>query len=460
MSKPNWKNQTIWTGDNLEIMRGMNSESVDLIYLDPPFNSKANYAAPIGSSAAGAAFKDTWTLSDVDVEWINLVEAKHPALHRVLLAAMSPSDKSYLAYMAVRLLELRRLIKPTGSVYLHCDPTMSHYLKLVMDAVFGADSFQNEIIWKRTPAKALMTRRLPSNHDVIFCYQGSGESTWNADAIFVPYDPGNLDAKTASKYRLREADGRLYQLDNLLNPNRDRPNLTYEFLGVTRVWRWTRERMRAAYDAGLVVQPSPGSVPRLKRYLDEQRGRPLGDVWSDINPINSQAKERIGYPTQKPTDLLKRIIEISSKPRDIVFDPFCGCATTLVASDDLGRQWVGIDISSKAADLVAQRITAKGIDLIRGIVHREDIPRRTDLGKLPPYNSRENKTKLYGEQEGHCAGCSTHFEMRNLEVDHIIARAKGGTDHIENLQLLCGNCNSIKGDRGMEYLRVKLQIAS
>ena len=142
VGKPNWSNQTIWTGDNLEIMRGMNSASVDLIYLDPPFNSKANYAAPIGSKAAGAAFKDTWSLSDVDAEWINRIEAKHPALYRVLLAAMTDSDKSYLAYMAARVLELHRLLKPTGSIYLHCDPTMSHYLKLVMDAVFGRGRFR------------------------------------------------------------------------------------------------------------------------------------------------------------------------------------------------------------------------------------------------------------------------------------------------------------------------------
>ena len=149
MSTSNWANQTIWTGDNLPILRGMNSASVDLIYLDPPFNSKANYAAPIGSKAAGAAFTDTWSLSDVDAEWVNLMEAKHPALHRVLLAAMTKSDKSYLAYMAVRLLEMQRILKETGSLYLHCDPTMSHYLKLVMDAIFGRKAFKNEIVWQR-----------------------------------------------------------------------------------------------------------------------------------------------------------------------------------------------------------------------------------------------------------------------------------------------------------------------
>ena len=173
----NWANQTIWTGDNLNIMRGMNSESVDLIYLDPPFNSKANYAAPIGSKAAGAAFKDTWTLSDIDVEWINLIEAKHPALYRVLLAAMTASDKSYLAYMAARLLEMRRILKPSGSIYLHCDPTMSHYLKLLMDSIFGRGAFRSEITWKRTNAHSDTKqggRQHGRIHDVLLFYAGGG----------------------------------------------------------------------------------------------------------------------------------------------------------------------------------------------------------------------------------------------------------------------------------------------
>ncbi len=438
-------------------MRGMNSESVDLIYLDPPFNSKTDYAAPIGSKAAGAAFKDTWKLSDVDVEWVNLIEEKHPALHRVLLAAMTNSDKSYLVYMAARLLEMRRILKPTGSIYLHCDPTMSHYLKLVMDAVFGTSSYANEIVWRRTPAKALMTKRLPTNHDLILSYQRTDQAIWNSDAAFVPYDPVNLDEKTASKYRYKDPDGRIYRLDNLINPNKDRPNLTYEFLGVTRVWRWTRDRMQAAHAAGLVVQRRPGSVPQLKRYLDDQRGRPMGDVWNDISPINSRAQERIGYPTQKPVALLDRIIRASSNEGDIVLDPFCGCATTLAAADRLKRSWLGIDISPKAAELVVRRITAQQ-GLWRNIIHRTDIPKRTDIGKLPPYNSQSNRQKLYGIQEGNCAGCNTHFETRHLEVDHIISRSNGGTDHIENLQLLCGNCNRVKGDRGMEYLKAKLQI--
>ena len=165
---PNWADKTIWTGDCLYVMRGMNSASVDLIYLDPPFNSNANYAAPIGSKAAGAAFKDTWTLTDIDVEWINLIEQKHPTLYRVLLAAMTKSDKSYLVYMAARLLEMKRLLKPTGSIYLHCDPTMSHYLKLVMDSIFGYRNFRNELSWRRSNPKSHGNTNFPNAGTLFF----------------------------------------------------------------------------------------------------------------------------------------------------------------------------------------------------------------------------------------------------------------------------------------------------
>ena len=392
-------NQTIWTGDNLEIMRGMNSESVDLIYLDPPFNSKANYAAPIGSSAAGAAFKDTWTLSDVDVEWINLIEAKHPALHRVLLAAMTASDKSYLVYMAARLLELRRVLKPTGTVYLHCDPTMSHYLKLVMDAVFGRRNLRNEIVWCYRGG-GVPRHDFARKHDVILRYSFTKTPTFNVDDVRVPYSDESTERL---EYTARSF------------------------------------RSSGTYD----------------NYAPNEKGKHPEDWWP-MQPIMPSSKERTGYPTQKPLRLLERIVLASSDKSDMVLDPFCGCATTCVVAHDLQRRWVGIDISPKAAELVVQRI---GGDFFREIIHREDIPKRTDLGKLP-HNSPANKRKLYGEQDGDCAGCDEHFKTQHLEVDHIISRNKGGTDHIENLQLLCGNCNRIKGDRSMEYLRSKLQIAA
>ena len=253
MSGANWSNQTIWTGDNLDIMRGMNSESVDLIYLDPPFNSKADYAAPIGSRAAGAAFKDTWTLTDVDVEWINLIEAKHPALHRVLLAAMMASDKSYLAYMAVRLLEMHRLLKPTGSIYLHCDPTMSHYLKLVIDAIFGHENFRNEIVWKRTTTHS-DSKTWSRVSDSILFYSRGKRFTWHT-----PREP-HSDEYIASKYRHDDGDGRRYTLDNMTSPN-PRPNMMYEWKGFespVKGWRYSQNTMAGLEEEGRIWYPQHG----------------------------------------------------------------------------------------------------------------------------------------------------------------------------------------------------------
>ena len=400
MSTPNWAHGTIWTGDCIEVMRGMNSETVDLIYLDPPFNSKANYAAPVGSQAAGAAFSDTWTLSDVDTEWINLIEDRHPKVHRVVLAAQSDSDKSYLAYMAARLLEMPRLLKPTGSIYLHCDPTMSHYLKLLMDAILGRSNFRNEIIWSYQRWTGA-TRHFQRMHDVLLYYARSRAAGFNPQAE--PYSP-------KSQHKAR---------------------------------RTTRVR-------------SDGSLEQT--YTDDgSRTKAMRDVW-EISYLNSQAKERLGYPTQKPLALLDRIIKASSNEGEMVLDPFCGCATTLIAADRLQRQWAGIDLSAKAAELVVRRVK-EDQGLWQNITHRTDVPKRTDLGKLPRHNAPANREALYGRQGGFCTGCREHFQPRHLEVDHIIARGRGGTDHLDNLQLLCGNCNRVKGDRGMEYLRAKLQLA-
>ncbi len=376
----------------------MNSNCVDLVYLDPPFNSKANYAAPIGSEAAGAEFKDTWTLSDVDVEWINFMESKHPNLHRVLLAAMTPSNKAYLSYMAVRLLEIKRLLKSTGSIYVHCDQNMGHYLKLLLDAIFGQRYFRNEVIWSYQRWTG-STKHFQRMHDTIFFYAMSDTSNFNQ--LKEPYSE-------KSKHK----GGRISEFKN-----------------------------------GKIVQ----------RYTeDNTRLKSMRDVW-EISYLNSQAKERTGYPTQKPLALLRRIILASSNNGDMVLDPFCGCATTCIAAEIEGRQWAGIDISPQAALLVEQRMRNEVGIFFNGAV-RTDIPLRTDLGNIPKYNSKRNKESLYGIQEGNCAGCQIHFRIQHLEIDHIISRQRGGTDHIENLQLLCSSCNRIKGNRGMEYLRAKLQI--
>ena len=366
----------LFYGDNLAVLRGRDAdgkplipdESINLIYLDPPFNSAATYnvlfRAPDGkmSDSQLEAFEDSWHWGDAAAAAYEDVITQGvytdaSVLLRGIVAALGKNDMTaYLAMMAVRLIELHRVLKHTGSIYLHCDPTASHYLKILLDGIFGAANFRNEIIWQRTTAKSLMSVRLPSNHDVILFYQKSDNAFWNPDSIFQAYDETNLPDKTAKKYSYRDADGRRYTLGDLLNPNPDRPNLTYEFLGMTRVWRWTRERMEEAHRKGLVVQPRPGAVPRFKRYLDEQRGIPLGDVWTDIFPLNSQAQERLGYPTQKPLALLERIIKASSKPDDVILDPFCGCGTTVHAAEKLGRRWVGIDVTHLAISLVERRL--------------------------------------------------------------------------------------------------------
>ena len=468
----NIKPKTIFTGDNLPIMRGINSESVDLIYLDPPFNSKTNYAAPIGSAAAGAEFKDTWTLDDVDNAWLDLIETKYPALNRVIHAAMTNSDKSYLIYMAARLLEMKRILKDTGSIYLHCDPTMSHYLKLVMDAVFGKANFRNEVVWKRTSTKSL-AKRYAVNTDRILYYIKSNGATWNQQ--YAPYD----DEYIQKTFRGQDKHGKYGTVD--LSGGKAGSSRAYMPLkGIEpppgRAWAPpARNKFPASAqallpdnyesldqlakcevldDAGLLHWPK-GKIgrPRWKKYLSAMPGIVAGDLVLDTPPV--KGKEGTGYPTQKPLALLDRIIKASSSKGDVVFDPFCGCATTLVAADRLQRKWIGIDISAKAAELVVERIKADQ-GLFQEIIARPDIPKRTDLGDIPRYNAPENKTQLYGEQSGDCNGCGTHFQKQHLEVDHIIAKEVGGTDHIENLQLLCSNCNRIKGDRGQEYLISRL----
>ena len=460
MSEPNFRDKTIWTGDNLDILRGLNSETVDLIYLDPPFNSNRDYEAPVGTSAAGTAFKDTWTLSDLDVAWMGIIADEHPALHRTIEAAgltHGKSMQSYLCMMAIRLLEMRRVLKQTGSIYLHCDPTANHYLKLIMDSIFGAEQFRSQIVWRRTNAKGLAFKGYPNNADLLLYYSRSDEFTWNRP--FRPHDPSYVE----KFYKHIEPEtGRRYQLDNLVNPNPDRPNLTYEFLGVTRVWRWTRERMQEAYEQGLVVQQRPGAVPRFKRYLDEMQGNPIDTLWDDISPIAAKSPERTGYPTQKPLALLERIIQASSNPGDIVLDPFAGCATACVAAEKLDRLWVGIDLSRMAYTLVQERLAkevAVGSDespRLTGwkVIHRTDIPRRTDVDT--PIHYRQNKHVLYGQQEGVCNGCKLDIPFKLMQVDHIVPVSRGGTDHIENLQLLCGHCNALKGDRDQAYLMAQL----
>ena len=388
------ENRTIWTGDNLDVMRGMESETIDLIYLDPPFNSKHDYSAPIGSEAAGAAFKDTWTLQDIDETWIGLIAETYPALYSVIQTAgqvNGDSDKSYLVYMAVRVMEMRRLLKPAGSIYLHCDPTMSHSLKLMMDAIFGHDNFRNEIIWHYQTGGA-SKRWFSKKHDTILLYSKSKSYAFYPTNVLVP--------------RTEEVLRRIKS-------------------GVKGATRATNEK----------------KLPM--------------DVWSDIQALNPMEKERMGYPTQKPLALLNRIIKASSNEGDMVLDPFCGCATTCIAAERLQRQWIGIDISPKALELVKKRLQTQvhvgNYALLGDVIHRIDIPKPIEQ------KSKNIRHVLYHKQDGKCAACKDPRPIQKLETDHIMPKSLGGPDIDTNLQLLCGWCNRTKGNRTMDYLFERLK---
>ena len=264
---------------------------------------------------------------------------------------------AYLAMMAVRLIELNRVLKPTGSLYLHCDPTASHYLKILLDAVFGAQNFRTEISWRRTSAHndAGQGRKQYGNvRDIIHFYTKSDKWQWNWQ--YTPYD----DSYVEDFYKYVEpGTGRRYRLGDITAPGGSDPkkrNPHYEFLGVTRYWRYSEERMQSLYNEGRIVQTKPGNVPQYKRYLDEMPGVPIQNDWGDILLLHAAHREKLGYPTQKPVALLERILNTSSNPGDVVLDPFCGCGTTVHAAQKLGRQWVGIDVTHLAIGLIEKRL--------------------------------------------------------------------------------------------------------
>ncbi|WP_462137932.1 DNA methyltransferase [Candidatus Mycalebacterium sp.] len=457
-----FKNQTIWTGDNLPILRGLEDDCVDLIYLDPPFNSNRTYSAPIGSEAAGAAFKDTWTLSDVDNAWHGEIAEKTPAVYEAISASElthSKGMKSYLIMMAVRLMEMKRILKPTGNIYLHCDPTASHYLKMLMDSVFGKNNFRGEIVWKRTDnPKGLKTGRKSYGVDTdsIFCYAKSDECVLYLDNARKPLS----EKEMSDKYKHKDEYGNYYPGPITLSGSMGRrPNQEYEYKGYRPDygWRMVRSSLEKLDVAGNLGWNNKGN-PFRKLRPSENKGHPLKNLWDDIARLSSQSKERIGYPTQKPLALLERIILASSKKGDIVLDPFCGCATALIAAEKLNRRWIGIDLSEKAVDLVKIRMKKETTLFDRfNLIHRTDIPKRKTGAEN--YRDPDKKKFLYGRQEGKCTGCRVLFPYRNMTVDHIVSQSDGGGHEIENLQLLCGACNSTKGAGTQEQLIVKLKDA-
>ncbi len=457
------KNRTMFCGDNLDIVRGFNSDSVDLIYLDPPFNKNRMFSAPIGSSAEGASFDDTWGQKDIKDEWLGLIANEQPQMYVYLRNIDQVGDKSnkyYLIYMAVRLLEFKRILKHTGGIYLHCDATVGHYLKLLMDCIFGHQNFRNEIIWKRATSAQKGSQHQPkkwgTNVDSLFFYTKSNDFVLSPLNDIAP-------EKISKKFNRVDQQGERYYDDSAhlwRNPGMGkRPNLCYEWKGFRNPhasgWRLSKARMDEEYAAGNIVIRADGKLERRK-YLKDYAGAPIGNLWTDIRPV--AGKESVVYPTQKPLALLERIIQASSRPGDLVLDPFCGCATACVAAERLERRWIGIDISEMAYRLVNERVNKEvPADLFRGkAIFRTDLPTRTDV-TVVKQTRKEMMEILFGRQQGLCAGCQVAFPFHNYEIDHIVPVAKGGGDELPNRQLLCSRCNRIKGERDMAYLKTRLK---
>ena len=349
----------LYYGDNLEIMRRyLPDESVDLIYLDPPFNSNRRYnvlfkeSEGTPSGAQIQAFSDTWHWDRPAEQTYNELVLNGPAKVSRMIESMreivgSNDMMAYLVMMTIRMVELRRVLKSTGSIYLHCDDTASHYLKIMMDTVFGIEQFSNEIVWKRTSAHPDAKRYGRVNDSILFYGKGK-EWTWN-----IQYQP--YSEEYAKRYRRKDTDGRAWTDDNLTAKGLAGGGYEYEYQGATSLWRVPLETMKRLDSEGRLHFTNRGGI-RLKRYLDEMQGSPMSSSWTDIPPINSQAKERLGYDTQKPLALLERIVKASSNKGDIVLDPFCGGGTAVVASEKLGRRWIGIDITHLAITVTRKRL--------------------------------------------------------------------------------------------------------
>jgi site-specific DNA-methyltransferase (adenine-specific) len=468
------KTNVLYYGDNLEIVRKhIPDESIDLIYLDPPFNSNRSYNVLFRESTGAAsaaqieAFEDTWNWAGAAATYDEVVCGPHQGVARVLKAmvdGLGHNDvTAYLSMMAVRLVELHRVLKPTGSIYLHCDPTTGHYLKVVLDAVFGPKSFRNEVTWKRTNVHS-DSKRWSDVSDRLLYYVKDHRASFTWNAVWGEHSPEYLE----SKYRYVDADGRRYRLDNMTSPN-PRPNMMYEWKGHASPrfgWRYSRETMaRLDAEGRIHYPPDKSKRPQLRRYLDEQRGQLLSDVWTDIDPINSQARERLGYPTQKPLALLERIISASSNSGDIILDPFCGCGTAVHAAQKLGRRWIGIDITYLAINLIERRMT----DAFPGLTVEvegapKDLASARDLARRDKWQfqwwavTRLDAQPVAGKKKGADKGIDgviPFFGGPKEDYKRAIVSVKGG-EHV-NVAMV----RDLKGvlDREKEPIGVLLTLA-
>jgi site-specific DNA-methyltransferase (adenine-specific) len=444
----------LFFGDNLEVLRSqVRDESVDLIYLDPPFNSNANYnilfAPPKAlrttvdeRHAQIQAFEDSWQWNDTAEDAFDRVSRSGNTRAFDLLNAfrtfLGENDMmAYLTMMSVRLLELHRVLKPSGSLYLHCDPTASHYLKLLLDGVFGFRMFRSEIIWKRTSAHANSTKNLAGVHDVILLVGKGGNPMHNES--FTPYSPSYV----AEHFVHVDPDGRRFRRSDLRNPG-VRPNLRYDYQATNGItykphpngWAVSRDVMERLDREGRLFFPrKEGGRLRKKIYLEEGAGVPLTDVWEDLPPIHASAAERLGYPTQKPLALLERIVAASSNEGDVVLDPFCGCGTAIHAAQKLGRRWIGIDVTHLAISLIEKRMRHAFPDIRLAVEGTpKDLASAEDLAARDKYQfqwwavSMVDAMPFGGKKKGADGGIDgiIYFKPDARRTEKAIVSVKGG----------------------------------
>ena len=527
---PGIENRTIVVNDNLPALRALPDACVDLIYLDPPFNSGRAYLNPIGLDTQEerglledirlpapqesrdpyaavqdrlVGFVDVFTMEPGDpnwkVEWIAEIGQVIPALPPILEGAgraHSPSMQGYLTFMAVRLVEMQRILKPTGSIYLHCDDTSGHYLKSIMDSVFGSARYLNNLIWKRATSHN-DARRFGRITDYILFYSNGDDYTWNGEEIRErKTTPAIRRAYPSSdergRYRSSDLTGPLH--DAPLGAPSTQPWRSYDVHAMGRVWsvpltgdyanyieetfipgytaiEGVHARLDALDAAGLIHHPKRGKWPGLKRYAEADLGNPQQNLILDpigFTNYSTRRAEYTGYPTQKPLALLERFIEVSSNPGDVVLDPFCGCATACVAAEQLGRRWIGMDMGVEAYRQVVKRLrgtfpemevegATAGLPDGKKVSKVNELPGQTDE-PIRPVSEEEaavasrrrprtlaERRDLYGRQEAYCLGCGVRTDFRQMHVDHVVPWVKSGLDIMANLQLLCGHCNETKG---------------
>ena len=526
-------NRGVYIVDNYEFLTKINSGSVDLVCIDPPFAKNETFDVPDNQlspeltdeekqtelqllarwgvsdraradqlgiewpEAIGAGFTDIWAWEkDIHEDWVEKIEADHPAVHAVIEATSllrNDGTDAYLCYMAVRLIEIHRILKPTGSLFLHCDHTANSYLRQLLDAIFGSNRFRSEIIWRRAFAKGNADNSFHNNVDSIFYYTKSEDFVWNKQ--FAEYTDKHM-----KRFSMVDEQGRRYETGNLKAPG-NKGGYLYEWNGHTARWRWSKERMQEAHEAGLLHYTRTGGT-RSKAFLDQSKGVALGALWTDINPLNSQAKERAGYSTQKPIELAKRIIRASTNPGDVVLDVFAGCAYAAVAAEMLGRRWSACDINPRAwtvfkrqfnkPDLVPlscveptsgqQVIASEPAVTVHGPHQLPERDPSDDEQSVRAFEPSKRKYKVpasiipdpemlemlleLSDYKAWCCGFANRRPKgevirsnRNFHLDHIDPKSKDGSNQITNRAPLCPHHNLRKGNQRIHLSDYRKQIA-